>query len=143
MKAMFRLVLTGAALVAGAPAVAADVTVTLTGVRVGKGDLYLSLQTRDEFLKNQGRYGAIVARPAPGDHQVTVRDVPAGDYAIAVWHDTNGDRKFSADAQGIPTDGWAMVNGKALRAAPQWEQVRFTVPTGNVAATLDMIYPAK
>lgn len=130
-----------ALLAAAAPAVAADVTVRLDGVRAGKGALYVGLQTRDEFLRNQGRHGARIERPEPGSHTVTLRDVPAGDYSISVWHDTDGDGRFSMAENGMPKDGWAMLNGETLRAEPKWEQVSFTVPAAGASEALTMIYP--
>lgn len=143
MRSIFCTAMASATLGLASPAGAADVTITLDGVRNGAGDLYVSLQTRAQFLKDEGSHGAVVSRPAPGQHRITLRDVPAGEYSVSVWHDTDGDKKFSTDARGIPTDGWAMINGAALRAAPQWDQVRFTVPAAGVATTLDMIYPAE
>jgi uncharacterized protein (DUF2141 family) len=122
------------------PALAAEVTVDISGIVKGKGDLYVALQSREEFLKT-GHLGTIVRAPESGAQKVVVKDVPAGDWSVSVWHDTDGDRKFSRDANGVPTDGWSMVGAAAMRAAPKWEEVKLTVPATGTAVRLDMVYP--
>lgn len=110
-----------------APAFAEDVTVTLTGVQARGGQLLAALQTRDQFLQPAGAFGEVVPNPAAGTLSVTFRNVPAGDYSLSVLHDTDGDGQMKVEG-GMPAEGWAMVNGASLRAAPTWDQVKFTVP---------------
>lgn len=128
---------------AAAPSFAGDLTVTLTDVQAQKGDLYVSLQKQGEFMQPRGSYGAIIKAPKSGEQKVTLKDVAPGDYSIAVWHDSDADGKFSQAANGIPLDGWTMVNAQNLRGVPTWDQVKFVVPSDNVATTLMMIYPRK
>lgn len=104
---------------------ASTVTVELAGLKAGAGDLYVSLQTRDQFMKPTGSYGSTVAKPAPGAARVVLTGVAPGTYAASVWHDVNGNRAF--DVTGSPPDGWAMLNADALRAKPTFDQVSFTV----------------
>ncbi len=124
-----------------APAFAGDVTVTINGVQAGKGDIYVSLQKQNEFMQNRGSYGVIVQAPKAAEQKVVIKDVAAGEYSIAVWHDTNGDGAFTRAENGVPLDGWTMVNASALRGPPVWDQIRFLVPVSDVATTLTMIYP--
>jgi uncharacterized protein (DUF2141 family) len=122
-------------------AFAGDVVVTIDGVQAAKGNLYVSLQNQDEFLQNSGSYGAFIKAPTAGQQQVVIKGVSAGDYSISVWHDTNGDGIFTKAENGIPLDGWTMVNAATLRGVPLWDQVKFKVPISKVATALTMIYP--
>ena len=137
MKTIVALMMVGMA----TPAYAGDVVIDLIGVQAGSGDLYIGLQTKEEFLKEAGSYGAVIRAPRPGNHGTVIKDVAEGDYHIGVWHDINGDRKFSKDHRGIPRDGWSSYKAETLHAAPTWDAVKFTAPQGKAKLSLTMIYP--
>jgi len=122
-----------------APAFAEDVTITLTGVQARGGQLLAALQTHDQFLQPAGAYGEIVQNPAAGTLTLTFRDVRPGDYSLSVLHDVDSNGQMKLEG-GMPAEGWAMVNGAALRAAPTWDQVKFTVPASGASLTVPMQY---
>jgi uncharacterized protein (DUF2141 family) len=125
---------------AAAPAMAGDVTITLTGVQARGGQLLTALQTQGQFLQHAGAYGEVIQNPAAGTLTVTFHDVRPGDYSLSVLHDVDGDGEMKMEG-GMPAEGWAMVHGDALRAAPTWDQVKFTVPvTGDSRLTVPMQY---
>ena len=122
------------------PALAGDVTVTLTGVQARGGSLLAALQTQDQFLQPAGAYGDRVRDPRAGTVRVTFRNVTPGDYSFSALHDADGDGQMKMEGA-MPAEGWGMVNGDTLRAAPTWDQVKFTVPaSGDVALTVPMSY---
>ncbi len=128
-------------LTAATPALAADVVVDLSGVEAASGDLFVSLQSKDQFLKPAGTYGTIVKAPKAGAHSLTIKDVAPGDYSVSVWHDIDGDKRFSMGPDGMPADGWSMLHAEKLRGMPQWDEVRFSVAaTPATKVTLAMIY---
>lgn len=139
MKLFIALPLIPAMLFA-APALAGDVTVTLTGIKPNSGDLYVGLQTEEQFLQNAGIAGEIVRNPASETVTVTLRDVPDGRYSFSAWHDTDGDGTFSMGQNG-PTDGWAMLNAAELRGMPTFAAQSFAVDGAGTAVTERMIYP--
>lgn len=123
-----------------AAASAGNVEVALGAVRAG-GTLYVSLQTRDQFMKNEGAYGKIVAAPKAGPLLVTLEDVAPGDYAVTIWHDDNGNGTFDMDpASGRPRDGWAAVNGETLRAQPTFDQVKIAIGADGAKVPLAVQY---
>lgn len=131
-----------AALSLAAPAaLAEDVTLTLTGVEARGGVLLVALQTRGQFMQAAGAHGERIVDPASGDVRLTFRDVAPGDYALMVLHDEDGDGQMKMDGY-MPAEGWAMINGDALRATPTFDQVKFTVaaPAG-ADLTVPMAYP--
>lgn len=136
-----RLMLAATFVASPLPALASDLTVDLSGVRTGSGDLYISVQTREQFLKETGTYGAVIKMPKAAVQSVKISGVAPGTYHIAIWHDVDGDKKFSVDADGRPTDGWSAYRAETLRAAPQWEQVEYRVTDGPARVALTMIYP--
>ncbi|MBN8551470.1 MAG: DUF2141 domain-containing protein [Caulobacterales bacterium] len=130
----FSMVLVGAG-----TAQAGDVTVTLTGVEARGGQLLVALQTRDQYRQQAG-FGEIIANPAAGTMTLTFRDVPAGDYALSVMHDENGDYQMQAAPNGIPLEGWAASRGAELRSEPTFDMVRVSVPAAGASLTEPMFY---
>lgn len=127
---------------AAAPAMAGDVTLTIDGVQARGGQLLVGLQSRDQFLKPAGDHGQIIENPRAGTHTVVLRNVPAGDYSVSVLHDADDDGQMKL-AGGMPAEGWTMLNAETLRAAPTFEQVKFSAPqSGAVSLRASMIYPA-
>lgn len=129
-----------AALSLAAPALAEDVTVTLTGVEARGGVLLAALQTQGQFMRPAGAYGERVEHPAAGVVRLTFRNVAPGDYALMVLHDEDGDGQMKMNGY-MPAEGWAMLNGDALRAAPTFDQVKFTVTASGADISVPMSYP--
>ena len=127
---------------AAAPAAAADLTVELGGVRAAPGKLYVSVQSREQFAKNDGAAGSVLSAPQAGAHRFSF-SVPEGEYAVSVWHDENGNGQFDKDERHMPLDGWAMTNGEALRGEPTFDAVKTRVGTGAATVRLSMIYDRK
>jgi uncharacterized protein (DUF2141 family) len=128
-----------AAAFAFAPAYAAPLTVDLEGVRAASGRLYVSVQTREQFMKDKGVAGSIMTAPQAGSHRFAY-DLPAGEYAVSVWHDDNGNGAFDKGENYMPLDGWAMTNSAALRGEPTFDQVKTVLGASPAAVRLAMTY---
>ena len=129
-----------AALSLAAPAMAEDVTITLTGVEARGGVLLASLQTRGEFMQASSAHADRVERPAAGTLRLTFHDVAPGDYALTVLHDEDADGRMKLNGY-MPAEGWAMINGDTLRAAPTFDHVKFTVTASGADISVPMSYP--
>ncbi len=129
-----------AALSLGASATAGDVNITIEGVREADGALLVSLQTAEQFMKEEATRGEIIESPEAGSHTITFAGVADGDYAVSVWHDINGNKEFDTAPQGWPLDGWSMVNAASMAGPPTFDAVKFSVE-GGADITLQMIYP--
>jgi uncharacterized protein (DUF2141 family) len=128
------------ALAAPAMAQAGPVRVDLIGLRAG-GTLYVQLQTRTQFLGTARVAGRMIEAPQAGALGVDLGEVPPGDYALSVWHDDNGNRRFDVDpGSGRPLDGIASPNFEALRGPPTFDQVRLTVPAEGLVVSLPVHY---
>jgi uncharacterized protein (DUF2141 family) len=45
-----------------------------------------------------------------GDLKIVIQDLPAGNYAIASYHDENGNGKLDTNALGMPEEGYGFSN---------------------------------
>lgn len=136
-----KLLLLGAlgALAIAAPVQAVPLNVELDGVRAAGGRLYVSVQTRDQFMQDAGTAGSVVAAPTAGAHSFSY-DLPPGEYAVSVWHDDNNNGRFDKDERHMPLDGWAMTNAEALRGEPTFDQVRIVLGQAAANIRLAMTY---
>ncbi|HEX8214938.1 MAG TPA: DUF2141 domain-containing protein [Allosphingosinicella sp.] len=137
MRLTFLAPLIGLAI--AAPAYAQTLTVELEGVRSAKGTLYVSVQTREQFMQDKGVAGSVVTGAGAGAHRFTY-DLPAGEYAVSVWHDDNGNGQFDKNERHMPMDGWAMVGSGKLRGEPRFEQVSTAIGKAPATVRLDMTY---
>ena len=104
------------------------------------GTLHVQLQTREQFLGDQRAAGRMIEAPQAGTLNVDLGEVPAGDYAVTVWHDDNANRQFDIDrATGRPLDGLAPL-AAGLQGQPSFDQVKVTVPAAGLTLPLALQY---
>ena len=118
---------------------AAEVTINVDGVEARGGTLYVALQTEAQFMKEEGISGTLLEAPEAGTATFTL-NVPAGRYALAVWHDENGNNVFDRMEDGQPLDGWAMINGSKLTGLPTFDFVSIDVPEEGAEITETIVY---
>lgn len=65
-----------------------------------------------------------------------------GVYALAAYHDEDGDRHLSRNVVGMPTEGYAFSNNpKALLGLPSFRSVAFTAKQPVTPMPLHLRYP--
>jgi uncharacterized protein (DUF2141 family) len=110
-------------------------TVQVTGVRAAKGEVAITIYPDDarRFLaphKKLARVRAVAQAPMTS----ACFWLPApGFYALAVYHDENGNRDFDRTFIGLPDEGFAFSNDPPTPTAlPPFKAVRFKVnPDGT------------
>src|SRR3989338_1059779 len=67
--------------------------------------------------------------------------LPAGDYAVSVVHDENGNRKVDRSTFGFPKEGVGFSNDQKVKfEAPDYDDCKFDLADGenkNIVITLD------
>ena len=125
-----------AAAMLAAPAVAGDVTVSVSGVQPNGGPVLAVLQRSGQFAKAQGAYRMKV-EPTAETVQVVFRNVAAGTYAAAVTQDTNMDGTVTIGATG-PSEPYGFSGAPqtgAPKFAPASQRVTRAPATMTVALT--------
>jgi uncharacterized protein (DUF2141 family) len=70
----------------------------------------------------------IIVSAHPGTVTVTVPDLPAGDYAVAIAHDVNKNHKVDKNFLGMPKEQWGMSNNPhATIKAPSFNTAKFSL----------------
>jgi uncharacterized protein (DUF2141 family) len=119
---------------------AGTVTFHIDNIRNGRGAVLVAVCPREKFLKEDCLYhGETPARA--GRVSVTVRGVPAGEWAAQAFHDENGNEKVDQGFLGIPKEGIAFSNdARATLGPPKWSSARFATNGGTTEQRIKMRY---
>jgi uncharacterized protein (DUF2141 family) len=115
------------ALLFSAQAQAATVVVSVGGVRNDHGHVLVALCTKADFLQPHCRWKGRTAASV-GTVQVTLKDVPPGEYAAQAFHDENDNGVLDRNFFGMPKEAMGFSNNAPIHLGPP----RFTVAAFSV-----------
>ena len=105
-----------------------SVRVTVTGIRKHKGQIVADLHddNPDHFLKEI--IGRVFAPVAGDTVEFCIPVAGPGVYAIGVYHDKNGNKKFDKNFLGIPKESFGVSNNpKYGKHSPKFAEAAFEV----------------
>ena len=107
------------AIAAAAPSHAADLTINVTNLRSQNGMLMLALfNSADSFLKEDKQFGAQMMSATQRPGVFVFKNLPAGRYAISVFHDENRNGKMDSNLLGIPVERYGFSNNAMGKMGP-------------------------
>lgn len=115
--------------------------VKITGLKPLKGELYIAIHQRPEYF--QVSDSAMIRKivKIENETQTVILDkVPAGRYAVAVYHDEDLNGKLNTNVVGIPREGYGFSNNPKVPGRPKFEQAAFDF-SRNDTIVINMIYP--
>lgn len=121
----------------------ARLEISVSNVRAAKGDITITVYPDDKerFLARGGKLSRLRIK---AEMPVTVAclSVPGpGTYAIAIYHDENGDGKFDRSMLGLPEEGYGFSNNAAVvLAPPSFDAVKFKAADGVTHVDITMRY---
>lgn len=96
---------------AALPSFADVLRVTVTDLRSQRGNVHIALYaTPESFPKSDGMLADAVLPARYGGVTATFPGLPPGAYALAVYHDENGNGEFDRAFLNIPLEGYAFSN---------------------------------
>ena len=104
-------------LAAGGAARAAAMTITITGVRDGRGVVRVAICPKAEFLAPHCPYFGVVAAKA-GSVTVTIDGVPPGIFAAQAYQDSNDNGILDRNWLGMPKEGMGFSNDAPMHFGP-------------------------
>ena len=138
MRLVLALLLLGAAL---SGAQAAELVVTVDGMRSTKGDIRLSIYDSAAQWPDNAPPGRGGVEKVRGPTVVFRFDLPPGVYAINGFHDENGTGKFETNFLGLPEEGYFFSNNvHPFLSAPSFASASFRLPPEGAAITIHVIY---
>ena len=117
---------------------AGDLEVVVRGVHSTDGQVLVAVhrESPEAAFPSDASVVASAARAATTDDIVIVfPDLPAGDYAVAAFHDADGDGTLNANFVGMPTEGYGFSNdARGFMGPPTFDAAAIAVGPGAEAA---------
>src|SRR6185369_16272327 len=114
------------------------------GIRSGSGLVAITLYA-DNPRKFLVRNGSLYVGRVPAHAGTTTGCiyVPApGVYAIAIYHDEDGDQVFNRTGIGLPAEGYGFTNNPStLAGLPKFQSVRLAIPRSGLLTRVHLKYP--
>jgi uncharacterized protein (DUF2141 family) len=124
----------------GAPGRAAEVIVSVHGVRNALGDVRVAICSRADFLRPHCLWSAR-APAANGTVDVHFPDVPVGTYATEAFHDENRNGVIDRNFLGLPKEGIGFSNDAPMHfGPPKFDAAAFAVSAPLTRITLTLRY---
>ena len=105
------------------------IVVEINGCENSDGVIQMGLyNSKSGFPEFDKSYKAVVLNPSKETVVHTFTSIPAGTYAIAVWHDEDEDQKINTNWLGIPSENYGFsLNKFGTFGPPDFEDVSFEV----------------
>lgn len=128
-----------ALLIGAAPT--SELTIQFTKLRNAKGLIRICLTAVPNNFPACGNEADAVTRSIPaGTHDLRIAGLPHGDYAIAVIHDENGNKKLDT-FMGIPREGFGFSRNPPIGfGAPRFAAARFSLQGDTETQQVQMHY---
>ncbi|GHU69871.1 hypothetical protein FACS189450_03410 [Spirochaetia bacterium] len=124
-------------LLLGASEVYADIPVVIEiqDVRVQKGTLYVAVYSDETSYKNDEAYSTFKLDPAGSVLSVEI-DLPAGDYVVTAFQDTNGNEELDTGIFGLPKEPVAKSNWNGTGSPGPWKKLKAAVNDNSRKITI-------
>lgn len=123
----------------------ANLTVCVTGARNAKGKIRVALFSDGKGFPNDASQ-AVHTQAADIDPQtlsakVVFAGLPAGVYAVSVFHDENVNEKLDKNFMGVPKEGYgASNNPKKKMGPPNFDEAKFQLSGTEQSVEIKLTY---
>ena len=134
------LILATSLMLAPVHAWAADLVVEVVNLANNDGDVHVALYDNSAvFPKSDGMLTERQVLPNERRVRLVFHDLTPGTYAIAVYHDENGNHNFDQAIFGIPLEDYGFSNDvRVFFSAPSFAEASFYVPDSGTAITIHL-----
>lgn len=118
--------------------------VTVENVHSNSGLIALTLYADDSrrFLARGGSLYVGRVDASTGTMRTCIFVPRPGVWALALYHDENGNRSFDRSGVGLPVEGYGFTNNPAtLAGLPSFSSVRLNVARAGLTTRIQMRYP--
>ena len=126
------------------PPSATWINVVLDGMRSSRGQAAVTVYA-DNSRKFLVKHGSLYVGRSPataGTTRTCIFLPGPGVYALAIYHDENGNGSFDRSAIGLPAEGYGFSNNPpTLVGLPAFRSVRLAVPRSGMTTRIQMKYP--
>lgn len=101
----------------------------IEGVPSNSGNVCVAVyENQDSFLKFDKVFKIGSEKAVKGNTHIEINDIPSGEYAVAIFHDENGNQKLDTNFMGIPKETVAFSKGKMkMFGPPKFDECMFKI----------------
>ncbi len=134
-----KLAIAALALLAAGSASAEDLTLNLT-TRTSGGTLAVAVyRDADSFRRGEGAIATRIVPRAGPVTAVTLRGLAPGRYAVAAFHDTDGNGDLTLWPFGLPKEAYGFSNdARGQFGPPAFDQAAFELPAGGATEAFSL-----
>jgi uncharacterized protein (DUF2141 family) len=121
---------------------AADLTVTVNGVKEGGGYVIAAIYDGERsFLKRTEALASFRIKASQRDVGFALKSLPPGKYAVAAFHDQNDNGKLDADPSGSPIEVYGFSNdARGAGGPPAFAEAAFDLADQAKAISITLGY---
>ena len=112
-------------------------TINVSDIQIVKGSVLVAVCNKDNFMKGYVKRGLALVKEYKST--IEIADLPAGDYAVMLFHDENGNYQLDMDETGIPIEGVGFSEVVLFIGMPEFDECKFTV-TEDLSITIKLHY---
>jgi uncharacterized protein (DUF2141 family) len=104
--------------------------------------LRIAFYNKENKFPDEGKFAfAKEFKPTKtGDITLTFTDIPAGEYALAIYQDSNGNKKLDTNLVGYPKEPFAFSqNIKPRFSAPAYEECKIAFNANNTTFSIKLM----
>lgn len=115
--------------------------VKVHGIQNTDGQIELSIYNDPKVFPEVGKtYKMVRIDSKIGEIVYEFTNLPAGEYAIATFHDENNDKECNTNLIGVPTEAFAFSNNfRPFLSAPDFSDCSFKIGK-NMEISIEMVY---
>lgn len=118
---------------------AADLTVTVDGLRNANGTVRLELDGSEAAWNNKAKATAMGnVKASIGAVSYTFSNIQPGTYGLGVYQDEDNSGKLRTNLFGIPKEGYGFSNNPSVMRMPTFQEVQFTVAEQNTTVLIHL-----
>jgi len=107
-----------------------------------KGLMKLELYAEEDgFLEKKGRLRIVRVEAQDGPQQICINVPKAGEYAVAGYHDKDGDRKLDKKWNFTPKEPYGLSNNPEIKTLrfPKFSEAAFIVPETGIDIDINLV----
>lgn len=125
---IYRVISATFLLITSLPLLGADLAVTINDIEHQSGELYFALFTKsDTFPDTSPDTKGIILPIEQSSVTAHFTNLPADDYAIAVFHDQNNNQELDKNFFGIPKEPYGFSDNTTQLKPPSFDEAKITL----------------
>jgi uncharacterized protein (DUF2141 family) len=112
----------------------------VANIRDTRGAIRIGIYNKaSDFPDEKKVYLNRILAPQKGALTLEIPDLPHGEYAIAVYHDLNGNGRLDKNMFGVPTEPYGFTgSAKGKWGSPRFGEASFTFPLSRQPLTVSL-----